>query len=145
MLANATEDSTSNQWFDNEPDSMDDNADSKEMNRMPENALVVLDIAGTCARVLNSRADNFAALLRLGFVRPDNQDERRISGMNDRIALVEELIALEALFTCGRDWSPAEVVAFFQEQGWVKTACRTIAWADQDTYLVGAVQAGCHR
>jgi hypothetical protein len=110
------------------------------MNKMPENELVVLDIAGSFARVINHVGDS-SLLGQLGFVKSGDQFERPISGMEDREALVKKLISLGALFVCGHDWSPAEVVGYLQEQQKGITSYRTIKWTNPSTYSISEVQS----
>lgn len=108
---------------------------------MPELAVIVLDIAGACAKVKIEGSANIPALTQLGFVSKNGEYERPISSMEDRETLVKNLIALGSLFSGGRDWSPAEVVDYFRERGRVNTGYRKIEWANPDTYFILEVQA----
>jgi hypothetical protein len=111
-------------------------SEGEEMNRMPELAVVVLDIAGTCAKVKVEGSEKISALTKLGFMSKNGEYERPISSMEDREALVKNLIALGSLFSGGRDWSPADVVDYFRAQGRVSTGYRKIEWADPYTYFI---------
>ena len=61
---------------------------------------------------------------------------RPISDVADRQRLVNALIGLGALFSSGRDWSPAELVDFYREQGTVSTGYRMITWKNPNQYMI---------
>lgn len=111
------------------------------MNEMPKNEIVVVDIAGSLARVVVPRSEDTALLEQIGFARSGDQFERTISGMEDREALVKKLISFGALFVCGHDWSPAEVVGYLQEQGEGISGYRTIEWTNPSTYIISEAKA----
>jgi hypothetical protein len=106
------------------------------MMNLPENEIVVLDIAGAHARVVCSDQGDEANLVQLGFVLENGQMVRPISDVPDRQRLVNALIGLGALFSSGRDWSPAELVDFYREQGAVSTGYRMITWKNPNQYMV---------
>lgn len=105
----------------------------RQMN-MVEKEIVVLDIAGNCARVSCTSSDARASLLAMGFVREGDQLVRSVSGDLDRQKIVAGLIALRALFASGRDWSPAELVDLYREQGSILTGYRMISWRGPGQY-----------
>ncbi len=104
--------------------------------KLPENELIVLDIAGTKARVACDKPVNEISLLGLGFVREGDQLVRHIVDDDDRKGIVLELIKMGAIFAGGRDWSPAELVDFYREQRFVTTGYRTIAWQGPEKYTI---------
>jgi hypothetical protein len=106
------------------------------MNDMPINEIVVLDVAGTRARVFAPERLMESKLLQLGFKFVNGYFERSIVDMEDREKLVNSLIELRALFVDGADWSPAEVVDYLREQGKVGLACRRITWVSPTDYLI---------
>lgn len=98
--------------------------------------VVVLDIAGGSARVACGRSDAETSLFALGFSMEGNQMVRPILDISDRQKLVGALIELGALFTSGRDWSPAELVDFYREQGDILTGYRMITWKNPNQYVI---------
>lgn len=109
------------------------------MNKMPNSEIVVLDVAGTRAIVKVDNSVNVSRLTALGFVFADHIGERKISDMSDRAWIVKELIALSAVFSGGRDWSPAEVVDFLRDQGWLNAKFRRIEWVGSDKYIISEI------
>jgi hypothetical protein len=106
------------------------------MMDLPENEIVVLDIAGAYARVVCCNQGDEANLAKFGFVSENGQMVCPISDVADRQKLVNALIALGALFSGGRDWSPAELVDFYREQGVIATGYRMITWKSPHQYIV---------
>jgi len=103
---------------------------------MPKNELVVLDIAGKRARVKCDLKNIEPILSFLGFVREGDQMVREITDDLDRQGLVRELIALDALFAAGRDWSPSELVDYYREQGLVSQSYRVVTWKSPACYVI---------
>jgi hypothetical protein len=106
------------------------------MNDLPMNEIVVLDVAGSRAKIFTAQWGSESVLTRLGFVLVDGYFERPIIDMDDREKLVRSLIELRAIFVDGRDWSPTEVVDYLREQGKVDLACRRITWLSPTEYLI---------
>lgn len=104
--------------------------------KIPENELVVLDIAGSYARLQTDDMAREVALTTLGFIRDGDQLVRSISEDIDRRMLVQKLIEMDALFAAGRDWSPAELVDYYREEGVVLQGYRMITWKGPDAYII---------
>ncbi|MGZ5198715.1 MAG: hypothetical protein ACXWC4_03010 [Telluria sp.] len=104
------------------------------MNKLPENEIVVLDVAGTRARIAAAQLDT--ALEKLGFVLVGDHYERPIADMEDREKLITSLIGLHVLFVDSHDWSPAEVVDYLREQGKVHGTFRRITWLNPAEYSI---------
>lgn len=105
---------------------------------IPENEIVVLDIAGSHARLVCENSKAAVSLTAMGFVLESDQFVRPISDLADRQKLVNDLISAGALFSSGRDWSPAELVDLYQEQGVVSTGYRMITWKNPNQYVIVA-------
>ncbi|MCW3699214.1 hypothetical protein [Burkholderia cenocepacia] len=75
--------------------------------KAPVNEMLVTDIAGRVAVVVTELTAAADVLKQLGFARQSDRWERAIADDHDRQALVAALIDLDALFSAGRDWSPA--------------------------------------
>lgn len=103
---------------------------------LPENEIIVLDIAGEYARIACDDQKNREALERIGFVLGKDQMIRPIADVSDRQELVRILINLSAIFSGGRDWSPAEIVDLYREQGVVSTGYRKIVWKNPEQYIL---------
>lgn len=105
------------------------------MSVFPANELVVVDIAGSTARIQcdESKEDE---LRNLGFEQVQGVWVKNIVDSDERIALISELIRIGAIFSEGRDWSPAELVQMYVEQGVVHGSYRTIRWLDPKNYQI---------
>ena len=103
---------------------------------IPKDEVVVLDIAGSTARVACDVPQAEQALEALGFLPEGDQLVRKIVDDADRQSLVLELIRMDALFAAGRDWSPSELVDFYREQGIISQGYRTVTWTGPESYLI---------
>jgi hypothetical protein len=104
--------------------------------KIPKNEIVVLDIAGAHARVICGNPAVETKLFALGFNFEQDQLVRAISDAEDRKNLVNSLIRLGAIFAGGRDWSPADLVDYYREQGTISTSYRTITWTSPEKYVI---------
>lgn len=104
--------------------------------KSPENEIVVLDVAGKRAMIACGKSAEENHLLTLGFSYEGIYMVRAIADDVDRQNIVCELVRMGALFSSGRDWSPAEIVDLYREQGIVKTSYQVITWRNPDDYLV---------
>ncbi len=102
----------------------------------PDNAIIVLDIAGSHARLHATKPDAEQALQVLGFVLEGEQLVRPIADVPERESLVNKLIELGALFSGGSGWSPAELLDMYREQGIVKGSYKTISWRGPDNFII---------
>src|SRR5476651_853926 len=98
--------------------------------------IIVLDIAGTHARIACEKRSSETALVALGFVHDGEQMVRPILDDADRLNLVIALIQLNALFQGGRDWSPAELMELYRDQGLILKNYRVIIWKSPNLYLI---------
>lgn len=106
--------------------------------KMPENELIVLDVAGSHARLNLGSSGQEAELVAMGFVRQGSQMVRSITDSADRQQLVCRLIELDGVFSEGPDWSPAALVGLYKEQGVVTTGFRIITWMNPDQYEISS-------
>ncbi|MBV6325293.1 hypothetical protein [Duganella violaceipulchra] len=105
------------------------------MNK-PRNEILVNDIAGEVGLLECANPALAAEIRNLGFAEAKGVYSRRMSDMNDRRDIVRKLVALGALFSGGRDWSPAEIVTLFSEEGFIKEKFRTITWKEPNEFLI---------
>ncbi|WP_138918707.1 hypothetical protein [Nitrospirillum viridazoti] len=95
---------------------------------MPDEGIIITELAGGRAVARAMTPTDEAGLSRLGFLPQDGQLVRSILSVADRIALIQALIDIGALFTDGRDWCPAEVVAHYRDAGHIRQPSRVISW-----------------
>jgi hypothetical protein len=75
-------------------------------------------------------------LILNGFVEQGDDLIMPIQNADDRIKVLVRLIELGALFSAGRDWSPAELVEYYREQGLISGPYRVIEWTSPEQFLV---------
>lgn len=103
---------------------------------LPEDEIVVLDLAGDYVRIFCKDPKYINSLLALGFHVDGDQLVKPIVEDAERQQLIHELIKLRAVFSAGRDWSPAELLDYYREQGIVRQSYRVIAWRGQDSFQI---------
>ena len=55
----------------------------------------------------------------------------------EKVSVIKELIAMGALFSSGREWSPEEVVEYLVERGVLDiSSINVISWYSPDSYAV---------
>ncbi len=102
----------------------------------PEGRILVYDIAGNIGLLECSNPVLVREIIALGFSEEGGVYSRRLSGMSDRRDIVRKLVALGALFSGGKDWSPAEIVTLFSDEGFINEKFRTITWKEPSEYLI---------
>ena len=103
---------------------------------MPNEEVIVLDIAGNRAMIACERPSVEGALRGLGFLPEGTYLVRGISDDADGKAVVQALVPMGALFSSGKDWSPAELVELYRDQGVITTPYKIISWKSPDQYGV---------
>lgn len=103
---------------------------------LPEDEIVVLDLAGDCVRIFCKDPKCIGFVLALGFHVDGDQLVKAVLDDAERQQLTHELIKLRAVFSVGRDWSPAELLDYYREQGIVRQSYRVIAWKGQDSFHI---------
>lgn len=101
-----------------------------------EDELIVLDIAGSYARLKTGSPITESALITKGFIREGEQLIKPIIDDSERRNVVCDLILMGALFAAGRDWSPAELVDFYKEQGLFTQQYRVISWKNSGSFEI---------
>lgn len=105
---------------------------------MPNNEVVVLDIAGGTAHIYAADASHERTLKGLGFSHAGDRHIRPIVDESDRKSLVRRLVEIGALFSAGKDWSPAEIVNYYREKNLVMGQYRVIAWRSPDSFYISS-------
>lgn len=106
------------------------------MNKMPSGEVVVSAVAGRIARLLCDDASAENRLLDLGFSKENDALVKVINDDSERRSLVKDLIDMNAIFVRGREWSPAELLDYYREQGFSLGSYRTIEWRDPATFHI---------
>ncbi|MFM2448597.1 MAG: hypothetical protein RIS44_1047 [Pseudomonadota bacterium] len=102
----------------------------------PPTAPTVLDLAGSKIRVTSNDATHQAALMNLGFIAQGDQLVCPVADDAHRKSIAQALVNMNAVFSEGRDWSPAELMALYREQGVINTPYRVISWTDPQHYVI---------
>jgi hypothetical protein len=103
---------------------------------LPNEEIVVLEIAGHRAVVACTKPSAEPALRALGFAAEGDALVHTLSDDASRIALIKDLIRLDAVFSEGRDWAPAELLGLYREQGVVTEPYRVIRWRNPSDYEI---------
>ena len=98
--------------------------------------IVVVDIAGKRAVVSCGNPTRQRELLDLGFIQDGTNFTRKINDKSDRENISRELIKMDALFSSGNDWSPAELLELYREQGLITSVYRVIHWKGPGKYTI---------
>lgn len=104
--------------------------------KFPENAIVVLDIAGSKARLAVTSDNLRADLEALGFIQDKDQFVRSIADDGDRRQLVHALVQLGAIFSVGPGWAPSELLEYYEKQGEKFDPYRLISWTGPDSFAI---------
>lgn len=104
---------------------------------MPEDEIVVTILAGPRVTLsLSASNPALATLTKLGFASRGEQYSREIASEEDRIALIKELIGMDALFEGGSGWSPAELVGYYQDRHLVHGDYLEITWRSPTNFIL---------
>lgn len=90
--------------------------------------IIVLDLAGDHAIVECTNPKLADQLVKLGFSLDKDRFYYPVLNMDVRIDISRKLIGLGALFSHGKDWSPADLLQYFSESGLISGKYRTVAW-----------------
>lgn len=104
--------------------------------KYPDNKIIVLDVAGKRATIICEDKMNVDNLLSMGFRREGAYLVRAIADDADRQDTIRELVRMEALFSGGKDWSPAEVLDLYRDQGILESGYQVITWRSPDDYVI---------
>jgi hypothetical protein len=102
----------------------------------PNEEIIVIDLAGDYARVRATSLSKENELKNLGFIEADDHMVLRLDSTEARIGLTRKPMDLDALFSIGPGWSPAELTEHYREQGLISRSYRVIAWKSPEHYSV---------
>lgn len=106
--------------------------------KFPENAVIVLDIAGSKARLAVTLERVRADLEALGFHQDKGQFVRPVADDGDRRQLAHALVRLGAIFSVGPGWAPSELLEYYEKQGEKFGPYKLIAWTGPDSFDIRA-------
>jgi hypothetical protein len=106
------------------------------MPHFPQNETVVVDVAGERCVVVTDILAHCSALQSVGFSEQAGRWQKPIRDHAERLALLNMLIELKAIFVAGRDWSPQDVVEHYRGIGAIASSYRSISWLGPDRYRV---------
>lgn len=74
--------------------------------------------------------------MTLGFIAQGDQLVCLVADDAHRKTIAQALVNMNAVFSEGRDWSPAELMALYREQGVINTPYRVISWTDPQHHVI---------
>lgn len=80
--------------------------DERNMNILPMNCIVVTAIKDDCIEVVVTGPDNFNQIQGFGFSGTKERFTKKIHNENEKQGVINDLIALGALFSFGYGWYP---------------------------------------
>ncbi|MDC9598604.1 hypothetical protein [Xenorhabdus anantnagensis] len=132
------------------------------MNRFPENSIIVEDISTNTLKKMVTKNGNMLVnkMKLLGFslitdeIREYYKDDDRyyidpfanfmklsIDTEEDKIKIIKELIKEGSLFSCGRSWSPEEVMDYYKkDKKLISEKYKTICWYSPEQYYIREVE-----
>ena len=102
--------------------------------KFPEDAVIVLDIAGSKARLAVTSEDVEADLGALGFRQDKDQFVRPVADDGDRRQLAHALVRLGAIFSVGPGWAPSELLEYYEKLGVKFGPYKLISWSGPDSF-----------
>lgn len=106
------------------------------MNTMPENTIVVSDIAGSTLKLSVQGEDLTNKMKSLGFLHSCGFMTKVLESESDKLYLIRELVKLDALFLFGYGWYPSEVMGFYKEKGLYTGKYKIISWSEPAHYQI---------
>ena len=103
-----------------------------------KNYIIIHDLAGS--RIV-AQCDDLKLqqiLISLGFIKEQNDFLiKRIDTEEERIHIIKNLMQnYQVLFSDGRDWSPAELILYYRDQGIINGKIKIISWLNKDKYNI---------
>lgn len=106
------------------------------MNKMPEDRLVVIDIAGDKIAINVSQQTLFAKMKAVGFSHQGPLMTLSVDDPEHKQQILQMLVDESALFMCGNGWYPAEVMKYYADQGITFGKYNVIYWTNPVTYQI---------
>ncbi|HCW3117111.1 TPA: hypothetical protein OXC75_005032 [Citrobacter amalonaticus] len=106
------------------------------MNKMPNDSIIVIDMAGNNIKIRVSSQDLINKMQAIGFSLIDEFMVLSISDDQDKQRAIKLLINENALFLYGHGWYPSEVMEYYKEQNISFGKYKIIYWTDKDNYHI---------
>ena len=106
------------------------------MNKMPDNSIIIVDIAGNTLKLRVSSDDLINKMKMLGFSLSNELMELIVDNEQDKIKIIKMLINEDAFFLYGIGWSPSEIMEYYKDKGIKLEKYKIIYWTDPNTYHV---------
>ena len=101
--------------------------------------IIVSELAGDRIVVKTTEPDQISKIIEIGFHFEDTLFVRLISSVEDRVDLIKKLVAMGALFSAGKDWSPEELMNYYKELKYITEPYNVISWSSPSAYAVKVV------
>lgn len=99
-------------------------------------AIIVRKLAGNRIVCQSNSQETDTILEDLKFEKKDGLFIRAIDNEDERISIIIVLIKNGALFSYGKDWSPAELISYYKEKGIITDKVKVISWMNPDKYII---------
>ncbi len=106
------------------------------MNKMPENSIIVNDMAGDIIKLRVSSTALIDEMKLIGFSVNDQIMTLNVSNDQDKKRVIQLLIKAGASFLYGNGWYPSELMEYYKDQKLDIGKYKIIFWTDKDTYHI---------
>ena len=110
--------------------------DYVRLDKMPDNSIIVIDIAGTSLKIRVLERDLIRKMQAIGFSLKDELMVLPVIDDQDKQRIIRLLVDEGALFLFGYGWYPSEVMDYYKEQNINFGKYKIIYWSDKDTYHI---------
>ncbi|AVT59980.1 hypothetical protein ECA3403 [Pectobacterium atrosepticum SCRI1043] len=106
------------------------------MNVIPDNSIVVSDIATNTIKLRVQGGDSVKEVEALGFLASDQFMVKTVKDENEKLELIKSLVKADAFFVFGYGWYPSEVMDFYKEKNAYIGKYKVISWSDPNHYNI---------
>lgn len=107
------------------------------MNEKLKDKVVAIELAGNKILLANANGYFKNELIGMGFEKvesPYYSISVPTDDIEKRAALFQKLIEIGTLFSCGKDWSPSEIVKYYRDKGLIRGDYLRIAWRNKQDF-----------
>ena len=106
------------------------------MNKMPDNSIVVIDVAGTSIKIRVLGSGLIKKMQAIGFSLKDEFMVIPVIDEQNKQRIIRLLVDEGALFLFGHGWYPSEVIEYYNEQNIKFGKYKIIYWSNRNTYHI---------
>ncbi|AOR61156.1 hypothetical protein [Pectobacterium parmentieri] len=106
------------------------------MNVIPDNSIVVSDIATNTVKLRVKGDDSVKEVEGMGFSASEQYMIKTVKDEGEKLELIKSLVKIDALFAFGYGWYPSEVMAFYKEKDAYIGKYKVIWWSNQNHYNI---------